>query len=172
MTNLFADTDSMNGVVVINEVRHADGRGWLSEFFRHDDSDALVRPAMGYVSMTDPRRSRGPHEHTEQTDRFFFTGIGAFLLVLWDNRETSPTYGKRMCVRTKEGEPLTVIVPPRVVHAYCCVSKGEGLIVNVPDRLYRGPQKKENVDEVRHEDGSDSPFLKDFLALTEESERK
>ncbi len=168
MTNLFADTDSMNGVVVKNEVRYADGRGWLSEFFRSDETGALVRPAMGYISMTNPRESRGPHEHEEQTDRFFFTGVGAFLLVLWDNRETSPTYRKRMRIVATEGEPVTVIVPPRIVHAYCCVSKGRGLIVNIPDRLYRGEQKKEKVDEIRHEDSSDSPFLKDFLALIEE----
>jgi dTDP-4-dehydrorhamnose 3,5-epimerase len=34
-------------------------------------------------------------------------------------------------------------------------------VVNLPDKLYAGLQKKQEVDEIRHEDIADSPFLLD-----------
>jgi dTDP-4-dehydrorhamnose 3,5-epimerase len=62
-----------------------------------------------------------------------------------------------------EDNPVTVLVPPRVVHAYKCISKNKGLVVNLPDKLYAGLQKKQEVDEIRHEDIADSPFLLDEI---------
>jgi dTDP-4-dehydrorhamnose 3,5-epimerase len=60
-----------------------------------------------------------------------------------------------------EDNPVTVLVPPGVVHAYRCISDTKGLVVNLPDKLYAGEQRKEEVDEIRHEDKTDSPFLLD-----------
>jgi dTDP-4-dehydrorhamnose 3,5-epimerase len=54
-----------------------------------------------------------------------------------------------------------VIVPPGVVHAYKNVGIENGLVFNAPDRLYAGEGKKSPVDEVRHEEVEDSPFLLD-----------
>ena len=57
--------------------------------------------------------------------------------------------------------PALVIVPPGVVHAYKNVGIENGLVFNAPDRLYAGKGKKSPVDEVRHEEVEDSPFLLD-----------
>ena len=56
---------------------------------------------------------------------------------------------------------MTVLVPPGVVHAYRNVSEENGLVFNVPNRLYAGWGKKEPVDEIRHEDREDQLYALD-----------
>jgi dTDP-4-dehydrorhamnose 3,5-epimerase len=56
---------------------------------------------------------------------------------------------------------MLLIIPPGVVHAYRNVGSEPGLVFNCPNRLYRGPGKKEPVDEIRHEDRPDNLFRLD-----------
>ncbi len=86
----------IEGVIIKKLTRHLDHRGSLCETFRADELSAGFTPAMSYISYTEPGISRGPHEHTEQTDLFAMPGPGNFLLKMWDNRPTSPTYGSYM----------------------------------------------------------------------------
>ena len=168
MSAPFADTDAMPGVIVRRPARYADTRGHLTEFFRGDEMERGTFPAMGYLSVTNPGLSRGPHEHVDQTDTFFFPGPGEFLVVLWDNRTGSATFRRRMVVAAGAASPAVVVVPPGVVHAYSCVSPVAGTVVNVPNRLYRGEGKKEPVDEIRHEDDPANPFLVDLARVVKE----
>lgn len=162
MTADFTDTTAMEDVIVRRPERYADGRGHLTEFFRGDEMDSGIFPAMGYLSVTNPGLSRGPHEHVDQTDTFFFPGPGEFLVALWDNRKESATFGRRMVIAAGASNPCVVVVPPGVVHAYSCVSEIAGTVVNVPNRLYRGEGKRQPVDEIRHEDDPANPFLVDL----------
>lgn len=143
----------MEGVVIRELNVYHDERGWLAEIFRDDETD--YRAVMSYVSMTRPNVARGPHEHIEQSD--FFCFLGNFRLYLWDNRKGSATYGERIVFEGK-GAPFTAIVPPGVVHAYKNIGSADGLVLNLPDRLYRGHGKADPVDEVRYEDDASSPF--------------
>lgn len=134
-----------------------DGRGWLTEVFRHDELAEAYYPAMGYLSLTHDGVARGPHEHVAQTDLFVFYD-GKFRVHLWDNRPASPNYGVRQVIEAGGENPLTLIVPPGVVHGYRNISGRDALIFNCPNALYAGWQKKEPVDEIRHEDQADSIF--------------
>ena len=154
---MYTLAESIDGVLVRPLSKHEDERGWLSELYRSDEWDHRV--AMCYLSWTEPGKARGPHEHTHQSDCFAFLGPGTFRLYLWDAREGSKTYGQRMRLDVGEDGPVTVLVPPGVVHAYRCISHTKGLVVNLPDKLYAGEQRKEEVDEIRHEDKRDSPFV-------------
>lgn len=153
----------IDGVVVKDLIRFDDNRGWLTEIFRQDEIHADSMPVMSYVSMTHPGVARGPHEHREQTDLFAFLGPGTFKVYLWDNRELSPTYNHRMVLTAGEEARRTVLIPPGVVHAYAVVSDVDGLVVNLPNRLFAGRGKKEPVDEIRweEEETRDSPFKLD-----------
>ena len=153
---MFHLVDYIEGVTVRSLTKQEDERGWLSELYRTDEWKH--RPAMCYASWTLPGKARGPHEHTHQSDCFAFLGPGTFRLYLWDARERSKTYGQRMRLDVGEERPVTVLVPPRVVHAYKCISDQKGLVVNLPDRLYAGEHRKEAVDEIRHEDKQDTPY--------------
>lgn len=143
----------MEGIEIKELNQFKDQRGWLAEMFRDDESS--FRPVMSYLSMTKPGLVRGPHEHVEQTDYFCF--IGKFRLYLWDNRQGSPTYKLNKVVDTSD-TPTVAIVPPGIVHAYKNIASEEGLVINMPDRLFRGDGKREPVDEIRHEDDPSSPF--------------
>ncbi|MDX9893268.1 MAG: dTDP-4-dehydrorhamnose 3,5-epimerase family protein [Patescibacteria group bacterium] len=143
-------------VVITNLEKFHDNRGWLAEIFRNDQSE--FRPAMGYVSQTLPGVVRGPHEHQEQSDFFVFL-FGTFRLYLWDNREGSANYRQLETYEVGENNPAGVIIPPGVVHAYKCISENPGLVINLPNELYRGNNKADAVDEIRWEDDQSSPFV-------------
>ena len=151
----------IDGVLVRPLKKLADARGWLMELFRADELPAECLPAMAYVSETLPGVVRGPHEHAAQTDCFTLVGPGEFTLYLWDARPASPTCGRRMKLVAGADNPQAVIVPPGVVHAYKNTGQVPGWVLNAPNRLYAGAGKCGPVDEIRHEDRSDSPFVVD-----------
>ncbi|MDD5291034.1 MAG: dTDP-4-dehydrorhamnose 3,5-epimerase family protein [Patescibacteria group bacterium] len=146
----------IEGVVIKKLKKYEDERGWLTEIFRQDEDG--FSPIMSYVSLTKPGIIRGPHEHVKQSDRFVFVGPGDFELYLWDRRENSKTKDENMKIEAGTSNPALVIVPPGVVHGYKCVSREGGMSINLPDKLYKGENKKEEVDEIRWEDREDSPY--------------
>jgi len=150
--------------VIIEKLnKFSDERGYLVETFRIDNLPGKLRPVMSYISYTKPGIARGPHEHKGQTDIFCFMGPDNFKIKLWDNRKESATYGNCMEVVGGKDNPVRVIVPPGVVHGYKNISEDEeGMVLNYPDKLYRGLDRKEEVDEIRHEDKEDEFYL-DFV---------
>jgi dTDP-4-dehydrorhamnose 3,5-epimerase len=141
-------------VIITPLTNHSDSRGWLSEVWRADDEifiTAASHPQMAYVSLTHPGVVRGPHEHREQSDLFvFFDGI--FFVYLWDKT------GEKTQLIVGERNPVSILVPPGVVHAYENVGLTDALVLNFPNRLYGGWKRGEVVDEVRHEEDIESLF--------------
>lgn len=146
----------MQGVIIKKLEKNTDERGWLAEIYRSDELD--FKPVMSYVSVTKNGVIRGPHEHKFQSDCFVFVGPGNFELHLWDNREISETKGEHLKIEVGSENPTMVIVPPGVVHGYKCVSEEDAYCINLPDKLYKGENKKEEADEVRWEKDENSPF--------------
>src|SRR4051812_18957651 len=130
---------------------YQDQRGWLCEYYRHDQLQREYWPVMAYHSLTHPGIARGPHEHVRQADYFCFIGPSDFKLHLWDNRKDSPTYRVYQTEVVGASGPASVIIPPGVVHAYRNVGAEPGLVFNAANQLSRGEGKKEPVDEIRHE---------------------
>ena len=156
--------DKIEGVAVLQLVKHVDWRGYLIETFRLDMLPDKIQPQMSYVSYTEPGISRGPHEHRHQTDIFAFIGPGNFKVKLWDNRMKSNSYGNVMTYFAGMDNPLMIVVPPGVVHGYKNITRTErGMVLNYPDKLFKGWDKKEEVDEIRHEDQEDE-FYRDFIS--------
>jgi len=143
----------VEGLQIKQVLLYKDQRGWLGEIIREDESE--ITPAMVYLSMTRPGLFRGPHEHIKQTDCFCF--IGKFRIYLWDNRKNSSTYREKKVVDTSD-VPTLAIVPPGIVHAYKNIGNTDGLVINLPDKLYKGWGKTETVDEIRHENDPHSPY--------------
>ena|SRR5437588_2355899 len=152
---------SIDGVIWKPLRKYQDGRGWLCELFRHDELPAGFYPAMAYISMTEPGVARGPHEHADQADCFCFLGPANFQMYLWDNRPKSKTYLARQVEVVGADNSMALIVPPGVVHAYKNIGSEPGLIFNCPNRLYKGPGRKDPVDEVRHEADKNTAFQLD-----------
>lgn len=151
--------DEIDGVIITPLKKYADKRGFLVETFRIDSLPENLKPEMSYVSYTEPEVTRGPHEHKYQTDIFSFIGPCNFKVKLWDNRKDSKTYGNFIEINAGEDNPVTLIVPPGVVHGYKNISStNPGMVLNYPDKLFKGWDKKEEIDEIRHEDDADSEF--------------
>jgi len=154
-------TGDIKDVVVRHLRKFNDGRGWLVELFRHDDLANEFYPAMAYISSTNPGVARGPHEHVDQADLFCFLGPSNFKFRMWDNRADSPTFRNMMTMIVGADDPKAVIVPKGVVHAYQNVGDTDGIVINCPNRLYMGKGRREQVDEIRHEDDPDTIFRMD-----------
>jgi len=149
-----SESSNIPGVIVRPLKRFTDTRGWLTELFRDDELPEGFEPVMGYLSVTHPGVARGPHEHRDQSDGFVFLS-GTFRVTLWENRPGRERV-KEVIVAGEEN-PLFLVVPPGVVHAYQNVGAEDAFVLNFPDRLYAGRGKQEPVDEIRHED-IDSEF--------------
>lgn len=145
-------TGDIEGVVIRDLRRFNDSRGWLAELFRHDELDPEFYPVMAYTSSTSPGVTRGPHEHVDQADLFCFIGPSNFKLRLWDNRPESQTFNNVFTLVVGEDNPKSVVIPKGVVHAYKNVGSVSGIVFNCPNRLYMGVGKKDQIDEIRHED--------------------
>ena len=154
-------TGPIDGVIWQPLKKFHDARGWLCELFRHDELAAEFHPVMAYISATEPGVARGPHEHVDQADCFCFIGPSSFKVYLWDNRPKAKTYGRKETDIVGIDKPMLLIIPPGVAHAYQNVGKEPGVVFNCPNRLYKGPGRKEPVDEIRHEEDKASPFVLD-----------
>jgi dTDP-4-dehydrorhamnose 3,5-epimerase len=155
------NTGNIHNVIIRDLTKYHDNRGWLMELFRSDIITAEFVPAMSYISQTEPGVARGPHEHKDQADLFCFVGPSTFRIYLWDARKNSPTFGQKMIFDSGEEKPQSVIVPAGVVHAYKNIGPNPGWVINLPNRLYAGKDRKEPVDEIRYENDSLSPYQMD-----------
>lgn len=154
------NTCPMEGVLIRPLKRFEDARGWLMETFRIDELPEDFRPVMSYLSVTKPGVARGPHEHVDQTDGFAFLS-GKYTLYLWENRPGKSAPAFRLAVG--EDNPVLVLVPPGVVHAYKNVGDHEAFVLNFPNQLFAGWGKKEPVDEIRHENQDHGMTKEHFL---------
>jgi dTDP-4-dehydrorhamnose 3,5-epimerase len=160
MTETFRNGD-IKGVAVSELRRFSDSRGWLTELFRQDDLEPESYPVMAYISATVPGVTRGPHEHADQSDLFFFIGPSNFKLRMWDNRKDSETFRTVMTIVVGEDKPASVMVPAGVAHAYQNVGGVDGIVINCPNRLYMGAGRTAKVDEIRYEDDPKTTFCMD-----------
>ena len=149
---------NIEGVVVRHLKKYTDGRGWLIELYREDELDPEFHPVMSYISTTNPGIARGPHEHVDQADLFGFIGPSTFKIYLWDYRKNSPTFMNKMVFLAGKDKPTAVLVPCGVVHAYMNVGNQPGMVTNYPNRLFAGKGRKDQVDEIRHENDPNTIF--------------
>ena len=156
----FTEGDILD-VVAYKLKKYYDDRGWLAELFRQDDIPSEFYPVMSYISFTSPGVRRGPHEHVDQADLFSFIGPSTFMLRLWDNRSDSATFNNVKTYYVGDNDPMAVVVPKGVVHGYKNVGSIDGMVVNCPNRLYMGPDRREPIDEIRHEDDPNTIFRMD-----------
>jgi dTDP-4-dehydrorhamnose 3,5-epimerase len=149
------------GVIIRPVRKFIDDRGWLAEIFRRDELPDGLWPVMAYISESNPDVARGPHEHRDQSDLFAFLGPSNFKLWLWDNRKHLPSYGVKVTGFFGQDDPAVVIVPPGVAHAYKNIGGRHGWVFNGPNALYKGPGRKDEIDEIRHELDPKTPFVLD-----------
>lgn len=135
-----------------------DPRGRLLELYRVDEIPPDFKPLMAALSWSQPGVSRGPHQHVGQDDYFTFAGPSDFVVALWDARPGGAGPQKCWLIPAGETHPTRVYVPRGVVHGYKNVGPVLGLVAYATSLLYRGHDRKDPVDEIRHELNPASPY--------------
>ncbi len=106
----------IHDVVIKPLVTHADDRGYFREILR--DDDGLLR-RFGQTSMTKtyPGVIKAFHWHKKQDD-LWYVADGMARVVLYDQREESPTYGETQVIYAGEDNPVLILIPVGVAHGY------------------------------------------------------
>ena len=111
-----------------------DERGRLMEILRNDD-DVFTEFGQVYMTTTYPGVVKAWHYHKGQEDLIACIK-GMIKLVLYDNREGSPTRGEVNEFYIGDHRPMLVLVPRMIYHGWKCVSGEEAFIVNAPNTTY------------------------------------
>lgn len=120
-----------------------DERGNLMEILREDDP---FFDHFGQVYMTTayPGVTKAWHYHRDQTDHMTVVS-GMMKIVLYDDRDGSPTRGEINEFFVGEKTPALVRIPRGVYHGFKCISTVEAIVINIPDKTYN----YKNPDELR-----------------------
>lgn len=117
-----------------------DERGFLMEMLR---SDEPIFEQFGQVYLTGCEKGavKAWHYHKEQTDHFVCI-LGKALVVLYDFRETSPTFRRveeyiLEAPPCRSESPILLKIPPFVVHGFTALEREEARIINIPTLPYR-----------------------------------
>jgi dTDP-4-dehydrorhamnose 3,5-epimerase len=119
-----------------------DERGRLMEILRADD-EVFEKFGQVYMTTTYPDVVKGWHFHKVQSDNVACV-LGMIKLVLYDQREGSPTFNDINEFYLGDHNPLLVHIPPEVCHGWMCVSAGEAIIINIPTEPYDYEHPDEN----------------------------
>ncbi|MCK4422386.1 dTDP-4-dehydrorhamnose 3,5-epimerase family protein [candidate division WOR-3 bacterium] len=111
-----------------------DERGRLIEILRNDD-DIFIKFGQVYITTAYSGVTKAWHYHKHQTDNFTVIK-GMAKVVLYDDRENSPTKGMINEFFIGEHNPMLVRIPENVYHGYKCISTEEAIILNIPTNTY------------------------------------
>jgi len=140
-------------VRVKNLVVRCDERGRLMEMLRADD-DEFVKFGQVYMTTAYPGVTKAWHYHKKQYDNFVCVK-GMMKIVLYDDRDDSPTKGEVNEFFMGEHSPILLRIPPLVWHGFKCISETEAMVVNCCSEPYN-PKEPDEFRLPAHE--NDIPY--------------
>jgi len=147
------DKRMIDGVTVRNLRLISDERGRLMEMLRADDKE-FSKFGQVYVTTAYPGVVKAWHCHKLQDDNMTALS-GMVKLVLYDDRDDSPTRGVVNDFFIGDHNHILLHIPRFVWHGFKCISDREAMIVNVVTECYN----YDNPDEYRKPPhGSDIPY--------------
>ena len=111
-----------------------DERGRLMEIMRSDD-DMFEKFGQIYMTTAYPGVVKGWHYHKLQADHFVVLH-GMMKVVLYDDRENSPTKGEVNVFFLGEHNMQMLKIPKLVWHGFKCISEYEAAVINIPTEIY------------------------------------
>jgi dTDP-4-dehydrorhamnose 3,5-epimerase len=143
----------IDGVTVKQLRLIPDERGRLMEIVRADDKN-FTKFGQVYTTTAYPRVVKAWHYHKLQDDNMTVLK-GMAKIVLYDDREDSPTRGEVNEFFVGDHNHILIHIPKLVWHGFKCISEDEAIIVNVVTECYN----YEQPDEYRKPPhGSDIPY--------------
>lgn len=123
------------GVVLHPLTTHTDDRGTVCELYDprwEINSDPLV---FAYMFTLRPGAAKGWGVHREHEDRYAFIA-GEAEIVLYDEREDSPTFGLETRLFLSGVHRTVLVIPRGVWHAERNIGASDVLVVNFPTIPY------------------------------------
>jgi dTDP-4-dehydrorhamnose 3,5-epimerase len=104
-------------------------KGRLMEIQREDD---VIFPGFGqtYITSTFPGIIKAWYRHEKQIDQIAVI-VGTLKLVLYDDRENSPSYGQINTIFLGELAPKLVQIPPAIWHGFQAIGTQEAFAVHL-----------------------------------------
>lgn len=133
----------IDGVMVKKLKVIPDERGRLMEMLRSDE-EIFEKFGQVYMTTAYPGVVKAWHYHKVQEDHFAVVK-GTMKLVLYDERDGSPTKGKINEFFMGEHNPILVKIPKGIYHGFKTVGEQEAIVINVPTE----PYNREKPDEYR-----------------------
>jgi len=133
----------IDGVMVKKLKVIPDERGRLMEMLRSDE-EIFEKFGQVYMTTAYPGVVKAWHYHKVQEDHFAVVK-GTMKLVLYDERDESPTKGKINEFFMGEHNPILVKIPKGIYHGFKTVGEQEAIVINVPTE----PYNREKPDEYR-----------------------
>src|SRR4030042_2183886 len=124
----------IDGVVLKKLKVIPDERGRLMEILRSDDP-FFEKFGQAYLTSAYPGVVKAWHYHKTQVDHFCVIR-GMMKVVLFDNREGSPTRGLINEFFLGDFNPTLIRIPKGVYHGFKCISEHEALVINLPSERY------------------------------------
>jgi len=130
--------------VIVKQLKSIpDERGRLMEILKSNE-EVFEKFFQVYMTTTYPQVVKAWHYHKIQDD-FIVCIKGMLKLVLYDDREGSPTKGEINEFFIGEHNPCLIKVPYMVYHGWKCIGLDEAIVINIPTE----PYNRENPDEYR-----------------------
>jgi dTDP-4-dehydrorhamnose 3,5-epimerase len=111
-----------------------DERGYLQECFR-SDWQTFEKFGQVYITVAFPGVVKAWHYHKIQTDNMVCIS-GNAKLVLFDEREGSPTNGLINEIFFGEKSPKLITIPPNIWHGFKAIAGKKMMVLNCPTELY------------------------------------
>ena len=127
----------IDGVEIVELVRHADDGGSMTELLRLDGG--LASALRGFTvrqinfSETEPGAIKAFHLHTRQTDVWYVPPSDRMLVVLVDVRKGSRTEGISQRLVVGAGSSRLVRIPPGVAHGVRNIGTRTGRVIYFVD---------------------------------------
>jgi dTDP-4-dehydrorhamnose 3,5-epimerase len=133
----------INDVKIKKLIIHSDDRGNFIEILR-DDDNLMKHFGQASITITNPGIIKAFHCHERQTD-FWFVVSGYIKVVLYDLRESSPTYKQTQVVYMGDlSEPKLLLIPVGVAHGYQVLGNKPATLVYFTTESYdpKSPDEK------------------------------
>ena len=125
----------IEGAVIRRAVTQTDERGTLCEILNPVWGVHPLPLAYVYQFTIRPGKIKGWHRHELHDDRIFISA-GEALVVLYDARPASPTYGLVNEIFRSHLDRDLMVIPAGVYHAHQNVGTTDALFISMPTRAY------------------------------------
>ena len=128
--------ETLHGVVLKEMRPVVTGYGHLTEMLRSEWIPDNRKVDQVFVTSLLPGAVSAWHAHDKTTDRLF-VAAGLVRIVLYDNRENSPSKGRINEFRLAPIRPALLVIPPRVWHGVQNMGREPAILINAVDHAYR-----------------------------------